>query len=81
MIFLRVESLLEGPQQAGRMARQDPCKIEGRVPHAPGTKEPLQWHRLGLDKLEATLKERPWGLVASELCLSQQRCPAAPWTV
>lgn len=48
------------------MARQDPSKIEGQVPHAPGTKEPLQWHRLGLDKLEATLKERPWVLVASE---------------
>lgn len=43
LMVLRVESHPEGPEQAGRMVRQEPSEIkQGKVPSAaPGTEEGL----------------------------------------
>lgn len=48
LILLRVGSHSEGPEQAGRMIRQETSEIkQGKVPSvATGTEESLQWHRL-----------------------------------
>lgn len=48
LILLRVGSHPEGPEQAGRMIRQETSEIkQGKVPSAAtGTEEGLQWHRL-----------------------------------
>jgi len=43
---------------------------QGQKPSAaPRREEPLQWHRLGIDRLGAALQARPWGLMGVEMNL------------